>query len=159
MYLFDHFGSSEVETIIQRIHYMAKALDVDWIILDHISIMVSGLHVGDERKALDVAATALRTAVSQLKIGMLMVSHLRRPEGDKGHEEGAKVRLNQLRGTHGIAHVSDIVIGLQVDPDDPDGDYRYLQVLKNRFTGECGVAGKVKYMRDSGRLLDSADTF
>ena len=159
MYLFDHFGSSEVETIIQRIHYMAKALDVDWIILDHISIMVSGLHVGDERKALDVAATALRTAVSQLKIGMLMVSHLRRPEGDKGHEEGAKVRLNQLRGTHGIAHVSDIVIGLQVDPDDPDGDYRYLHVIKNRFTGECGVAGKVKYLRDSGRLLDAADTF
>ena len=159
LYMYDHFGSSEVDTIINRIHYMAKALDVQWVILDHISIMISGLAVADERKAIDLACTALRTAVSELDIGLIMVSHLRRPEGDKGHEEGAKVRTSQLRGSHSVVQLSDFVVSLQVDPDEPDGDYRYIHVLKNRFTGETGVAGKVKYNRTTGRLLEAADTF
>ena len=159
LYMYDHFGSSEVDTIINRIHYMAKALDVQWVILDHISIMISGLAVADERKAIDLACTALRTAVSELNIGLIMVSHLRRPEGDKGHEEGAKVRTSQLRGSHSVVQLSDFVVSLQVDPDEPDGDYRYIHVLKNRFTGETGVAGKVKYNRTTGRLLEAADTF
>ena len=159
LYMYDHFGSSEVDTIIARIHYMAKALDVKWIILDHISIMISGLAVADERKAIDLACTALRTAVSELDIGLIMVSHLRRPEGDKGHEEGAKVRTSQLRGSHSVVQLSDFVISLQVDADDPDGDQRYIHVLKNRYTGETGVAGKVKYNRDTGRLQDAVDVF
>ena len=159
VYLYDHFGSSEVDTIIQRIRYMVAALDVKWIILDHVSIMISGLAVADERKAIDIACTALRTLVSELNIGLIMVSHLRRPEGDKGHEEGSKVRLSQIRGSHSPVQLSDIVIGLQVDPDDPDGAYRYLHVLKNRFTGETGVAGKVKYNLETGRLLEASDTF
>ena len=159
LYMYDHFGSSEVDTIIARIHYMAKALDVKWIILDHISIMISGLAVADERKAIDLACTALRTAVSELNIGLIMVSHLRRPEGDKGHEEGAKVRTSQLRGSPSVVQLSDFVISLQVDPDAPDSDIRYVHVLKNRFTGETGVAGKVKYNRTTGRLLDAVDVF
>ena len=159
LYMYDHFGSSEVDTIIARIHYMVKALDVKWIILDHISIMISGLAVADERKAIDLACTALRTLVSELNIGLVMVSHLRRPEGDKGHEEGAKVRTSQLRGSHSVVQLSDFVISLQVDPDEPDGDHRYIHVLKNRFTGETGMAGRVKYVRSTGRLLDAADMF
>lgn len=159
IYMYDHFGSTEVETILQRIRYMVKALDVEWIILDHISILISGLAVADERKAIDIAMTALRTLISELGIGMIMVSHLKRPEGNAGHEDGQKVRLGQLRGSHSIAQLSDICIGLQVDPDEPDGDSRLLQVLKNRFTGETGFAGRVKYSRDSGRLLSVADTF
>ena len=159
IYMYDHFGSTEVETILQRIRYMVKALDVEWIILDHISILISGLAVADERKAIDIAMTALRTLISELGIGMIMVSHLKRPEGNAGHEDGQKVRLGQLRGSHSIAQLSDICIGLQIDPDEPDGDSRLLQVLKNRFTGETGFAGRVKYNRESGRLLSVQDTF
>ena len=159
LYMYDHFGSTEVETILARIRYMVKALDVQWIILDHISILISGLAVADERKAIDLAMTALRTMISELGIGMIMVSHLKRPEGNAGHEDGQRVRLGQLRGSHSIAQLSDICIGLQVDPDDPDGDTRLLQVLKNRFTGETGFAGRVKYNRESGRLLPAVDTF
>ena len=159
IYLYDHFGSSEVDTIIQRIRYMVKALDVQFVILDHISVMISGLAVADERRAIDLACTALRTLVSELNIGLIMVSHLRRPEGSKGHEDGEKVRLRDIRGSHSPVQLSDIVIGLQVSPDDPNGDLRYLHVAKNRFTGETGVAGAVKYCRDSGRLMDAADTF
>ena len=159
LYLFDHFGSSDLDVICNRIQYMVRALGVRWVILDHISILVSGLATNDERKLIDMAMTRLRTLVQELKIGMLIVSHLRRPEGDKGHEDGAKVRLGQLRGSHSIAQLSDICISLQIDPDNPDGDTRHLHVLKNRWTGETGFAGSVTYDRESGRLRASEALF
>lgn len=159
IFLYDHFGSSDVELICQRIQYMAKALDIKWIILDHISILISGMDNGDERKMIDRAMTKLRTLVQELDIGLILVSHLRRPEGDKGHEDGAKVRLGQLRGSHAIAQLSDICLSLQVNPEDPDGDSRFIQILKNRFTGEVGNAGAVTYNRETGRLLPSAEIF
>ena len=159
IFLYDHFGSSDVELICQRIQYMAKALDIKWIILDHISILISGMDNGDERKMIDRAMTKLRTLVQELDIGLILVSHLRRPEGDKGHEDGAKVRLGQLRGSHAIAQLSDICLSLQVDPEDPDGDSRFIQILKNRFTGEVGNAGGVTYNRDTGRLLPKDQIF
>ena len=139
---------------------MSKALKVEYIILDHISILISGLASNDERKLIDMAMTKLRTAVQELDIGLIVVSHLRRPsDSDKGHEDGAKVRLGQLRGSHAIAQLSDICIGLQVDAEDSDGDHRQINVLKNRFTGEVGAAGLVHYDRNSGRLLDQQPTF
>ena len=159
VFLYDHFGSSDVELICQRIQYMAKALDIRWVILDHISIMISGMDNGDERKMIDRAMTKLRTLVQELDIGLILVSHLRRPEGDKGHEDGAKVRLGQLRGSHAIAQLSDICLSLQVDPEDSDGDSRFIHVLKNRFTGETGHAGGVTYNRDTGRLLPQSQIF
>jgi twinkle protein len=149
-YLFDHFGSSDVDLICQRIQYMAKALDIQWVILDHISILVSAQE-GDERRMLDAACTKLRTLCSQLGIGIIMVSHLRRPDG-KGHEDGANVSLSQLRGSHAIAQLSDTCIGLQVDPEEPDSDIRHIKILKNRYTGQTGHAGTLVYNRETGRL-------
>lgn len=151
--LLDHFGSNDIDLICQRIQYMAKALEVDFIILDHISILVSATE-GDERRMLDAACTKFRTLVQQLDIGMLMVSHLSRPSGDRGHESGAAVRLNSIRGSHSIAQLSDACVALQVDPDEPDSDIRHLRILKNRFTGETGDAGTLVYNRETGRLLE-----
>jgi twinkle protein len=159
IYLYDHFGSSDVDVICNRIQYMVKAFDVKWIILDHISILVSGLATTDERKLIDMAMTRLRTIVQELDIGLILVSHLRRPEGDRGHEDGSAVRLGQLRGSHAVAQLSDICIGLQVDPDNASGDTRRLVVLKNRFTGEVGSAGLVTFNRDTGRLIQADDNF
>ena len=84
---------------------------------------------------------------------------MRRPsDGDKGHEDGAKVRLGQLQRVTRL-HNFDICIGLQVDANDADGDHRQINVLKNRFTGETGAAGLVHFDRKSGRLLDQEPTF
>ena len=83
-----------------------------------------------------------------------MVSHLRRPDGDRGHEAGAAVRLSQAKSSHAIAQLSDACIAIQVDPDEPDNDVRYLRILKNRFTGQTGDAGTLVYDRETGRLLE-----
>lgn len=153
--LYDHFGSTEVDNIINRIRYMARAMDCTHILLDHLSILISGIQTDDERKMIDVAMTKLRTLVQETGITLFLVSHLRRPSGDKGHEDGHTVSLGQLRGSHSIAQLSDAVIGLQKPSDDPTGDATEVVVLKNRATGERGSAGVLNYSRDTGRLTES----
>ena len=159
IFLYDHFGANDFETIVSRIRYMAQVLDCKWICLDHVSILVSALTgtVNDERRLIDEVMTRLRTLVQELDIGMILVSHLKRPQSEAGHEGGAKVHLSQLRGSHSLAQLADQCIGLEIDAEDPTSDTRNLVMLKNRFTGEVGFAGTLKYNRDTGRLID-ADT-
>ena len=87
-----------------------------------------------------------------------MVSHLRRPDG-RGHEDGARVSLSQLRGSHAIAQLSDTCIGLQADTDQPGIDVRHIKILKNRYTGQTGHAGTLVYQRETGRLIEQELSF
>ena len=133
---------------------MAKALNCRWVILDHLSIVVSGLDAGgDERKLIDVAMTMLRTLVQETDIGLILVSHLKRPEG-KGHEQGAVTSLNQLRGSHSIAQLSDMVIGLERDQQGENPNETVVRVLKNRFSGQTGVGAVLFYDEETGRLTE-----
>ena len=133
---------------------MAKALDCKFIVLDHISMIVSSQEFGDERKALDEVMTKLRTLVQETDIALIVVSHLRRPDG-KGHEEGAVTSLAQLRGSGSIAQLSDMVLGLERDSQSEDIAQRNtttLRVLKNRFVGMTGPACYLYWDKDTGRL-------
>jgi len=156
--LWDHFGSSSLDVVVNRIQYMVRATGCQHIILDHISILVSGLtgEVTDERRLIDLIMHKLRTTVQELGITLFLVSHLKRPQGI-GHEAGAKVELSQLRGSHSIAQLADQCIGLQVNAEDPSDDTREIVVLKNRFTGQVGFAGRLKYHRSQSRLLEISD--
>jgi twinkle protein len=160
IYLFDHFGSTSLDNIINRVRYMAKGLNCGYIFLDHISIIVSGGDVGDERKAIDAIMTKLRMIVQETGISLICVSHLKRNEG-RGHEEGAATSLAQLRGSGAIAQLSDIVIGLERNGQAQDMIERNttsVRVLKNRFSGYTGSAGALLYNGQTGRMLEIQDT-
>ena len=157
IYLFDHFGSSDVDNISNRIRYMAKACDCRVVFLDHISIVVSGQDLGDERKAIDSMMTKLRTLVQELNITLICVSHLKRPQGNQGHEDGGSVSLSQLRGSGAIAQLSDAVITLERNSMAENEDERHLTkiaVAKNRFSGDTGPACVLKYNSYSGRMTE-----
>lgn len=154
IFLFDHFGSSDVDNIVARVRYMAKAMDCRYVFLDHVSIIVSAQSNGDERKALDEIMTKLRTLVQETDISLFVVSHLKRPE-NKGHEEGAATSLAQLRGSASIAQLSDIVIGLERNAqadDERERNTTRVRVLKNRFSGETGKACSLLYSQTTGRM-------
>mgnify|MGYP003115122801 FL=1 len=154
---FDHFGSIDNDEILSRVRYMAQALECKWIFIDHLSILVSGQDEGDERKSIDVLMTKLRSLVEQTGIGMLLVSHLRRPAGDRGHEDGKEITLSHLRGSASIAHLSDGVIGLernQQDTDEVKANTTTLRILKNRYTGDTGVATHLHYNKETGRMKE-----
>ena len=95
---------------------------------------------------IDTTMTRLRSLVERTGISLFLVSHLKRTTGDKNHEEGARVTLGQLRGSAAIAQLSDSVIGLERDQQsDKDGGATTVRVLKNRYSGETGVACTLSY--------------
>jgi twinkle protein len=157
IYLFDHFGSTSADNIINRIRYMAKACDCRIVFLDHLSIIISGQDNGDERKAIDVMMTRLRTLVQELNITLIVVSHLKRPNGNQGHEDGQAVSLSQLRGSGAIAQLSDAVITLERNSMSADATERHttkVAVAKNRYSGLTGPACDLRYDVDTGRMFE-----
>jgi twinkle protein len=155
VFLRDGFGSVDPEVILNDIRFMVKAKGVQWIILDHLSILLSGNASNDERRMLDLTMTKLRSFVEETKIGMVLISHLRRTTSDKAHEDGADVSLGHLRGSHSIAQLSDIVCCIQRNISSGDS-YSEMKVLKNRFNGQTGSAGTLVYDIKTGRLTESS---
>jgi twinkle protein len=159
VFLFDHFGSTAIDNIINRVRFMAKALECRYIFLDHVSIVVSAQDNGDERKALDEIMTKLRMIVQETGISLFCVSHLKRPDG-KGHEEGAATSLSALRGSGSIGQLSDMVLGLERNGQSEDLKERHttrVRVLKNRFSGLTGPACALYYDRTTGRMSETLE--
>jgi twinkle protein len=145
LYLFDGFGSFDPDLIYNRIEYLATGLDARVIFLDHLSILLSGLD-GDERRMIDTTMTKLRSLVERTGVAMFLVSHLRRTSTDTNHEEGARVTLGQLRGSASIAQLSDGCIALERDQQSTGKQSdTTVRVLKNRYSGEVGVACNLSY--------------
>lgn len=153
-YFYDHFGSLESENLLQKLRYLATGLGVDFIVLDHISIVVSGIADGDERRIIDNLMTDLRSLVEHTGVGMLLISHLSVPQGGaRAHEEGGRVTLNQLRGSGSIKQISDNIIALERNQQGDTPNISLIRVLKNRLFGFTGEAGYVEYIPDTGRLV------
>lgn len=159
-FLYDHFGSMDPDHLLNKIRYLADGEGADVVFLDHLTIVVSGLTDIDERRAIDVTCTKLRQVVEQTGVGLLLVSHLKRPEG-RSHEEGAQTSLSQLRGSHAIAQLSDMVIGAERNQqgDMAERNELQLRVLKNRHAGTTGLVDKLLYDEDTGKLIEPMSTY
>lgn len=157
---YEHFGSLEKDNLLSKMRYLAVSEECDFIFLDHISIAVSGLDGGDERKLIDYLMTQLRSLVEETGVGMIIVSHLRRTDGGQtAHEEGGITSLSQLRGSHAISQLSDLVIGLERNQQEDDEVKRNtirLRVLKNRYSGETGIGGRLVFNRKTSLLQEQA---
>lgn len=157
IFLYDSFGSNSIDRILGTIRYLVRALDCKYIILDHISIVVSDQSNGDERRALDEIATKLKTLTVELSVCIIMAAHLRRQPNGQSHEEGAAVSLSDIRGTAGIGQLSNIILGLERNTQADDPAERHIvrvRVVKNRFSGMTGLATHLRYHTDSGRLIE-----
>ena len=155
LYLFDGFGSFDPDLIYNRIEYLASGLECRVIFLDHLSILLSGLS-GDERRMIDTTMTQLRSLVERTGIALFLVSHLRRSNNDSNaHEEGGRVSLSQLRGSHSIAQISDNLVGLEVDQQSEGGrSPTTVRILKNRYSGETGTCGTLDYDLNTCRFIE-----
>ncbi len=152
--LYDHWGSLDSKNLLNKVRYMARGMGCSYLFIDHLSIVISGLGDGDERRMIDNLMTKLRSLVEELGIALFVVSHLRRPEG-RAHEEGSAVSLGHLRGSAAIGHLSDIVVGLERNQQsDDERNISTIRILKNRYTGETGVACRVRYTPTTGRLVE-----
>jgi twinkle protein len=105
---------------------------------------------------IDSTMTRLRSLVERTGIALFLVSHLRRAGNDKhSHEEGGRISLSSLRGSHSIAQISDSVIALEVDQQaGTPGKPTTVRVLKNRYSGEVGVASVLNYDLKTCRFIE-----
>jgi len=155
-----HHGVNNLEEIFSKLRYMIIGLDCKWVIVDHLHMLVLSTLENDERKAIDQIMHRLRTMVEETGCGMILVSHLRRVEGNRGHENGIETGLNHLRGSQSIAQLSDCVIALernQQSDDQIEASTTKVRVLKSRYTGDVGVASQLLYDNKTGRLRELDD--
>ena len=128
-----------------------------WIIVDHLHMLVSSLAEGDERRAIDNIKTRLRSLVEETEVGLILVAHPRRIDGNRGHENGAEINLSHLRGSQSIAQLSDCVLSLERNQQSDNMDEANttkVRVLKSRYTGDVGLATSLLYDRETGRLSE-----
>ena len=152
-----HFGATDLDEIFSKIRFMIVGCGCKWIVVDHLHMLVSSATEGDERRTIDSIMTKLRSIVEETGAGMILVSHLRRVEGNRGHENGVSVGLNHLRGSQSIAQLSDCVIAIernQQSEDTVESNTTHLRILKSRYTGDVGMATHLLYDRESGRLSE-----
>lgn len=159
MYFYAHFGSVDTRTFKERLLYYAR-MGVDFIVLDHLSMVISGLGLPDERREIDKVMTELASMVVETGVGIISVVHLKRRETgnkDAGLAEGGKVSLTDLRGSSALEGLSWAVIAIERDTQADDGseDFSTIRVLKNREWGYTGKAGRLMYRHDTGRLIEA----
>ena len=143
-YFYDSFGSNSIDNILNRVRYYVKGLDCEYVIIDHLSIIVSDQQQGDERKALDEIATKLKTLTIELGVGIIAVIHTN--------------RQGQIRGTAGVEQLSNIILHLERDVKSHDNTIRNITtvtVWKNRFSGRTGLACYLKYDDVTGRMTET----
>jgi len=158
VFIHAHLGATNIDEIFSKLRYIIVGCECEWIIVDHLHMLVNVITEGDERRGIDNLMTRLRSLVEETGVGLILVSHLRRAAGEKGHEQGIEVSLSHLKGSQGISQLSDCVIALERNQqaDDPEeANTTRVRVLKSRYTGDTGLACSLKYNSNTGRLYEA----
>ena len=154
----EHFGSLPTEDLMDKMRYLAYGERCDFIILDHLSLVMSGQASDNERKDIDLVMTELAAFVNESGVGILSVVHLSRNKGKTSFNEGGQVSLNDLRGSAALEQLSWNVIALersQQATSDDEKNTSQLRVLKCREEGWTGLADTCTYNPDTGRLISN----
>lgn len=153
--MLDHFGSMPISELMSKIKYMHVVENCDLIIVDHLSMVISGSDVKDERKELDMVMTQIASFCESHNVHVMLIVHINRKNGDgqtvpkdkDGNEKPYWIRINltSLRGSAGIEQLASNVIAIESEqlPDRKRGRVRFA-VLKNREGGELGEADYFK---------------
>lgn len=144
--MLDHFGSLPITELMSKIKTMHLVEKCGYIILDHLSVVISGSDIANERKELDMVMTELAAFCAANDVCIIAVSHIKRSDdifkAPKGKEDEAfwvKVNKELLRGSAALEQLSFIILGLepQILPNRERGLVR-LTVLKNRPWSNLG---------------------
>jgi len=155
VFLYDHWGSKDYETLRAKIRYMVVTLGIKDVFLDHLTALVA--EEPDENKALGRIMANLAALTQELDFTLYFISHLTTPSGTP-HEEGGRVTSSQFRGSRAIAFWANYLFGLERNQQADDPEERHtttFRVLKDRYTGRA--TGEVFYMgynHEEGRFYE-----
>lgn len=120
LYLYSHFGSSDPDVLLDTIRFLVAVCHVDYILLDHINLVVSGIRgEDDERRALDYICTRLEMMVKELNFGLIFISHINdmgRTRGSRAMEQLCDVRLELDRDARSGSNIVEVTISKNRPP-------------------------------------------
>lgn len=147
--MLDHFGSLPVSDLMQKVKHMYFVEKCNYIFLDHLSMVISGSQISDERKELDIVMTELAAFCAAHDVAIFLVVHLNRQgsadlKPAKGKEDEpfwVRVTKEHIRGSSSIEGIAWNILGLEQEimPDRSRGRVRWV-MLKNREGGDLGIA-------------------
>ena len=156
--MLDHQGSSADDDLLGKIRYLI-AIGCEYIYIDHITIAVSDSD--NANKAIDDFMSDLLKLCKRNSVWFGVVSHLRKTSGDrKSFENGAIPTDDDLKGSGSIKQIAFDIIALcrnKMAKSPLVRNTTKLYVLKSRYTGRTGFAGKFTYINETGRLVASED--
>jgi len=152
-YFYKHFAGINSDSLMAKLNYYAKSKGVDYIVLDHLSLVISASNNTNERQAIDQLMTQLAKLVVETGVGLIQIVHLKRTNGDKSFAHGGEVELTDLRGSAALEQLSWAVVGLERNQQGDDRDFSNIRVLKNRTWGFTGLADHVKFDPSTGRMM------
>jgi len=169
LFMLNHFGSIPVTDLLSKIKHMVLGEGCKYILLDHISAVISGLESDNERKDLDVAMTHLAAFCAAHHVHLIVVSHINRtdsgqflpPKGQEGKPFWVNVRKESARGSAALEQFSWNIIALEpeINPDFTRGRVR-LKVLKTRFGDSIGIADVFTLDSETWEvILDNSNSF
>lgn len=156
LFLYDHFGETEWDVVKSRIRYMATALGIKLIYLDHLTAMADP---ANERESLEKIMKEMAGLCQELRIVIHLISHLATPEG-KPHEEGGRVMIRHFKGARAIGFWSYFMFGLERNGQADDEEQRkttIFRVLKDRYTGQAVGKTIALHYDESTGLISEAD--
>lgn len=160
--ILDHFGSMKIDLLISKLKQMV-AFGCRWFIIDHFSMLVSGMRTGNDVKELDIIMTELAAFCKQYGVFILGVSHISRKKIDPPKDKAGNllpfflpVRKEDMRGSAALEQLSWVVIMLEPEelPNRSRGRIR-LVVGKNRRGKKLGYAD-ILWQREDGSYADAS---
>ena len=149
----DHFGSLPISELMEKVRHLYFVEGCKYILLDHLSMVISGSDVADERKEIDIVMTELAAFCAANDVAIMLVVHLNRqgsaipppPKGKEDEPYWINVTKESMRGSGSLEQIAWNVLGIEqeITPDRKRGRVRWV-VLKNREGGDTGVADTFK---------------
>lgn len=160
VFIYDSFGTTDLDTIKTTIRYMVKGKDCKYVFLDHITALGDGLEDGNNvNQYMRKVVSELANLTRELDFTLFTISHLRKSDGKKPHEEGGRVHLDDLYGAAALKQWASYVFGLERNQQAEDEQIRHtttLRCLKDRYTGlAAGQTVAIKYNKETGRLQET----
>lgn len=134
VYLYSHFGSSDPSVIVDTIRFLVTVCRCKYVFLDHITMVVSGLDLDDERRALDRVSTALENLAEDLDFALIEVSHVNDDGLTRGSRNISKTAATWIHLERNVKAESLI-----------ERNTTYLTINKNRFGANTGPAGRLYF--------------
>lgn len=160
VYLYNHFGQKDWNSLRSKMRYMVVNLGIKDIFLDHLTALVAD--EDNVNKSLEHIMADMAALTQELDFTLYFISHLTTPQNGPSHEEGGRVTVSQFRGSRTIGFWSHFIFGYERDQQAEDVTERnsvVFRVLKDRYTGRAtGSTFKLFYNQITGRFLEDTIT-